>query len=313
MAVPPFEHFMVPVLEVVADGQSHQRGDVKTAAVEKMQLTQDQLDERIRGGSSRAGSRAHWAIEYLCQSGAIDRPTRGILRINDIGRSLLADHPEGVTRKHLSELAGYQAWRERTLVGREERRLSRATATGNADADDVDDGSTPMERLIEAVAVLDEHTADQLVERIREMPPIFLEKAVLKLLHAMGYGGSEEAGEHLGRSHDGGIDGVIKQDALGIERVYVQAKRYAVTNTVGSAAIREFVGALTGVGASGGVFITTSSFSPDALKYVERLSPRVILIDGKELGRLMVEYGVGVTVAQTLKVSDLDENFFDDE
>lgn len=312
VAVPPFEHFMVPVLKVVADGKDHQRGDVKTAAVEKMQLTQEQLDERIRGGSSRAGSRAHWAIEYLCQAGAIDRPTRGILRINDIGRSLLADYPDGVTRKHLSALPGYQAWRERTLAGREERRLSKASSNGTGDTDD-DDGSTPMERLIEAVSVLDEHTADQLVERIREMPPIFLEKAVLKLLHAMGYGGSEEAGEHLGRSHDGGIDGVIKQDALGIERVYVQAKRYAATNTVGSAAIREFVGALTGVGASGGVFITTSSFSPDALKYVERLSPRVILIDGKELGRLMVEYGVGVTVAQTLKVSDLDENFFEDE
>lgn len=304
---------MVPVLNVVADGKDHQRNSVKIAAVDAMGLTPEQLAERIRGGSSRAGSRAHWAIEYLCQSGAIDRPTRGIPRISDIGRALLSDHPEGVTRKHLSELAGYQAWRERTLAGREERRLNRATETGNADTDEVDDGSTPMERLIEAVTVLDEHTADQLVERIREMPPIFLEKAVLRLLHAMGYGGSEKDGEHLGQSHDGGLDGVIRQDALGIERVYVQAKRYAANNTVGSPAIREFVGALTGVGASGGVFITTSSFSPDALKYVERLSPRVILIDGKELGRLMVEYGVGVTVTQTLKVSDLDENFFDDE
>jgi restriction system protein len=311
MAVPPFEHFMVPVLQFVSDGKQHQRNDVKVAAVEAMNLTPDQLSERIKGGSSRAGSRAHWAIEYLCQSGAIDRPVRGILEINDIGRALLANHPEGVTRTHLSELDGYKAWKERTVAGREERRL-KASTSDTVDIEE-DDGSTPMERLIEAVSVLDEHTADQLVERIRDMPPLFLEKAVLKLLHAMGYGGSEDDGEHLGRSHDGGIDGVIKQDALGIERVYVQAKRYAATNTVGSAAIREFVGALTGVGASGGVFITTSSFSPDALKYVERLSPRVILIDGNELGRLMVEYGVGVTVTQTLKVSDLDENFFEDE
>jgi restriction system protein len=128
----------------------------------------------------------------------------------------------------------------------------------------------------------------------------------------MGYGGSLNDGEHLGQSHDGGLDGVIRQDALGLERVYVQAKRYAENNTVGSAAIREFVGALTGVGASGGVFITTSSFSPDAKKYVERLTPRVILIDGIRLGKLMVEYGVGVTVTQTLKVTKVDENFFDD-
>jgi restriction system protein len=129
----------------------------------------------------------------------------------------------------------------------------------------------------------------------------------------MGYGGSEEDGEHLGRSHDGGLDGVIRQDALGIERVYLQAKRYAAGNTVGAGAIREFVGALTGVGASGGVFITTSSFSSDAVKYVERLVPRVILIDGQELGRLMVQYGVGVTTTQTLRVTEVDENFFDGE
>lgn len=313
MTIPSFEHFMVPVLKFVSDGKPHQRNEVKVAAVEAMNLTPEQLAERIRGGSSRANSRAHWAIEYLCQAGAIDRPVRGILEINNIGRDLLADHPDGVTRKHLAELDGYKAWRERTLAGREERRLKKTGTGGAVSVEEDDDDSTPMERLIEAVTVLDEHTADQLVERIREMPPIFLEKAVLRLLHAMGYGGSEKDGEHLGQSHDGGLDGVIRQDALGLERVYVQAKRYAANNTVGSPAIREFVGALTGVGASGGVFITTSSFSPDALKYVERLSPRVILIDGKELGRLMVEYGVGVTVTQTLKVSDLDENFFEDE
>lgn len=311
MAIPSFERFMLPVLQVVSDGQRHQRNDVKNAAVERMNLTPEQLSERIRGGTSRAGSRAHWAIEYLCQSGAIDRPTRGILQINDVGRQLLADHPDGITRHNLAHLEGYQAWRQRTVDGREERRR-RAIETPNNSEGDEDDDSTPMERLIEAVGVLDEHTAAELVERIREMPPVFLERAVLRLLHAMGYGGSEEDGEHLGRSHDGGLDGVIKQDALGIERVYVQAKRYAASNTVGSAAIREFVGALTGVGASGGVFITTSGFSPDAVKYVERLSPRVILIDGVELGRLMVEYGVGVTVTQTLRVSEVDENFFED-
>ena len=172
---------------------------------------------------------------------------------------------------------------------------------------------TPLERLIEAVEVLQRGTALELVERLRVQPPEFLERAVLKLLHAMGYGGSEDDGEHLGKSHDGGLDGVIRQDALGIERVYLQVKRYAKDNTVGSAAIREFVGALTGVGASGGVFITTSGFSSDALKYVERLNPRVILIDAKQLGRLMVEYGVGVTTTQTLRVTEVDENFFDGE
>jgi len=174
------------------------------------------------------------------------------------------------------------------------------------------DGS-PIEKLIEAVEDLDQHTSAQLVQRLREQEPVFLERAILKLLHAMGYGGSEEDGEHLGQSHDGGFDGVIRQDALGIERIYLQAKRYALGNTVGVGPIREFVGALTGAGASGGVFITTSAFSTEAVKYVERLSPRVILIDGIELGRLMVEYGVGVAVTQTLRVTEVDENFFENE
>lgn len=302
---------MLPVLKVVADGQPHQRNDVKNAAVQLMNLSADQLAERIRGGTSRANSRAHWAIEYLCQSGAIDRPSRGILVVNDIGLRLLKDNPDGISRRELKDLPGYQAWRERTLAGREERRRQKLLEP-DGNRDDNDEDETPMERLIEAVTVLDEHTAAELVERIREMPPVFLEKAVLRLLHAMGYGGSEEAGEHLGQSHDGGLDGVIRQDALGIERVYVQAKRYAISNTVGSAAIREFVGALTGAGASGGVFITTSSFSSDALKFVEKVTPRVILIDGRELGRLMVEYGVGITVTQTLRVTEVDENFFED-
>lgn len=313
MAIPNFERFMLPVLEVVADGKKHQRNDVKLAAVAKMKLTPEQLAERIRGGSSRAGSRAHWAIEYLCQAGAISRPARGILEINDVGRQLLSDNPDGLSRKSLSHLEGYQDWRQRTLAGRQERKRQLVEESAGYQDTDTDDEATPMERLIEAVSVLDEHTAAELVERIREMPPVFLEKAVLRLLHAMGYGGSEKDGEHLGQSHDGGLDGVIRQDALGIERVYVQAKRYAANNTVSSASIREFVGALTGAGASGGVFITTSSFSSDALKFVEKVSPRVILVDGSELGRLMVEYGVGVTVTQVLKVSDIDENFFENE
>ena len=182
---------MLPVLQVVSDGQKHQRNDVKLAAVERMNLTPEQLSERIRGGTSRAGSRAHWAIEYLCQAGAIERPTRGILQINDVGRQLLTENPDGLTRQSISHLDGYRAWRERTLAGREERRRRAAEEPDAGTESAEDDDSTPMERMIEAVAVLDEHTAAELVDRIREMQPVFLEKAVLRLLQAMGYGGSE--------------------------------------------------------------------------------------------------------------------------
>ncbi len=280
-----------------------------TATVEAMNLTPEELGETLRGGNNRARSRAHWAIEYLAQAGAIERPRRGVLRINDIGRALITEHPEGFRVSALRHLPGMQEWTRRTLEGQRAKRTQGSDLPETVET--VED--SPLEKLIEAIEALDQHTATNLVQRLREQEPDFLERAVLKLLHAMGYGGSESDGEHLGRSHDGGIDGVIRQDALGLERIYLQAKRYAAGNSVGAGAIREFVGALTGVGASGGVFITTSNFTSEAVKYVERLSPRVILIDGQELGRLMVEYGVGVTTTQTLRVTEVDENFFDTE
>lgn len=299
---------MLPVLLTLQDGSVKRRRDVNAEAVERMNLDDRDLAERLKSGESRAVSRAHWAIEYLAQAGAVDRPRRGEMQINDIGRRLLAEHPNGISEQDLSNLPMYQDWVERSRASARSKREN----AGENDTAITHSEETPLETLIETIQVLDRSTARELVQRLQEQPPEFLERAVLKLLHAMGYGGSEEDGEHLGKSHDGGIDGVIRQDALGIERVYLQAKRYATDNTVGSAAIREFVGALTGVGASGGIFITTSSFSSDARKYVERLSPRVILIDGKELGNLMVQYGVGVTTTRVLKVSEVDENFFDD-
>lgn len=310
MAVPPFWAFMRPVLTVLEDGQTRRRKEVNQAAVAMMHLPPEDLAERLKGGDLKAESRAHWAIEYLAQAGAIDRPKRGDLVISDIGRQLLADHPEVITESDLSHLRGFQDWVERSKESaRNKRKPGRSQAADGASQS----GETPLERLIEAVEILERSTAQQLVERLQSQSPQFLERAVLKLLHAMGYGGSEDDGEHLGKSHDGGLDGVIRQDALGIERVYLQAKRYGKDNTVGSAAIREFVGALTGAGASGGIFITTSTFSSDALKYAERLKPRVILIDGKQLGRLMVDYDVGVTATRTLRVFEVDENFFDAE
>ena len=298
---------MRPVLLTLQDGTTKRRKVVNAEAVDMMGLDEDDLAERLKSGESRAANRAHWAIEYLAQAGAVDRPRRGEMQINDIGRRLLAEHPNGISEQDLADLPLYQDWVERSRASARNKRENPSNETPITYSEE-----TPLETLIETIQVLDRSTARELVQRLQEQPPEFLERAVLKLLHAMGYGGSEEDGEHLGKSHDGGIDGVIRQDALGIERVYLQAKRYATDNTVGSAAIREFVGALTGVGASGGIFITTSSFSSDARKYVERLSPWVILIDGKELGNLMVQYGVGVTTTRVLRVSEVDENFFDE-
>jgi restriction system protein len=311
MAVPSFEAFMHPVLVVLSDGVVRHRGEVQAAVLDAMDLTPEELGETLRGGKNRARNRAYWAIQYLAKAEAVVRPRRGFLQITDIGQDLLAQHPKTLCKADIEHLEGLQEWTRISKEAALERRLA-----GKALPDDhlitQNEDHSPLESLISAIEVLDQQTATDLVQRLREQEPVFLEQAVLKLLHAMGYGGSLSDGEHLGQSHDGGIDGVIRQDALGLERVYVQAKRYAIGNTVGSAAIREFVGALTGMGASGGVFITTSSFSAEAVKFAKLVMPRVILIDGDELGKLMVKYEVGVTVTQVLKVTEVDENFFDD-
>lgn len=310
MPVPTFEEFMVPVLHALSDGRERRRGDVRTIAVESLNLTDAELAETLPGGGNRARNRAGWAVEYLCQAGAVTRPQRGVLLIADLGRELLASHPDKLTRRDLEGLPGYEAWRERSRA----KRLGRRKSSGgefSRDSTDVFDES-PLERLAEAISELDTQVSDDLIERIREMPPEFLERAVLKLLRAMGYGGSDDSEEHLGQSSDGGVDGVIRQDALGLERIYVQAKRYAADNSVGAPSVRNFTGALEGFSASGGVFITTSHFSSEAVAFVERLSRPIVLIDGEELGRLMVEYGVGVTTTQTLHVHEVDENFFEE-
>ncbi len=311
MGIPSYETFMVPALRFFADGREHPRKTYIVDIVKTMGLTTEELEETLQGGRNRARSRAEWAVEHLAQAGALERPSRGMAAITDIGIKLLADHPQGLSWKDLLHLPGFQDWTRRSREAQKERN-ARKEPTGE-DNSGSDTGGSPLENLIESIDELNAATAHSLVVRLREQEPVFLERAVIKLLYAMGYGGSENDGEHLGKSHDGGVDGVIRQDALGLERVYIQAKRYKAENTVGSAAIREFVGALTGVSASGGVFITTSSFSADAKEFAARVNARVILIDGQQLGQYMIEYGVGVTTTQTLRVSEVDENFFDDE
>jgi restriction system protein len=171
---------------------------------------------------------------------------------------------------------------------------------------------TPLEQVSAAVEQLDADVAAELVHRLHAAPPEFLEKAVLRLLVAMGYGGNDGAAVHLGGPGDGGFDGVINQDRLGIGRIYVQAKRYKADSTIGRPDVQGFLGALHHAGAVGGVFITTSRFSADAVEFARSITPRVILIDGNRLGQLMVTYGIGVQERQTFRVVEPDEDFFDE-
>lgn len=302
--LPKFHELFVPALTVLQDGQDRASREVVVEVADLLELDDQQRTQTIPSGQRRFDNRLLWSLSYLHQAGAVERLRRGVYRITDRGLSLLVAHPGGFGVDELREFDEFRDFQSRSK-----------TAPGTASAVDSimmpGEADTPLEQVSAAVASLDSAVAAELIGRLLQQPPEFLEKAVLRLLVAMGYGGSDAAAQHLGGPGDGGFDGVINQDRLGLGRVYVQAKRYAADNIVGRPAAQGFVGALHHAGAAGGVFITTSRFSPDAIAFVGAITPRVILIDGARLGQLMVTYGVGVQERQVFRIVELDEDFFD--
>jgi restriction system protein len=313
MAMPKFNELFNDVLEVLSDGKQHHRRELHAAVVDRINLTEAERSETMRGGGNRARSRVHWAFEYLCQAGAVRRPKRGYAEITEAGLKLLAEKG-GATLEKIHQTDGFKDWHRRSIEKREARR-------GSDDGEDSDietvdqnlESRTPHEQIENSIKTIEATVASQLLQRLREEDPEFLERTVLQLLHEMGYGSSEDDLQHLGGSGDGGVDGVIRQDKFGIDQIYIQAKRYG-SGTVGRPDIQSFVGALSGQQATRGVFITTSGFSKDAKDFAKTIPQyRVILVDGEELVRLMIEHKVGVTVSRTVQVVEIDENFFSDE
>ena len=270
--------------------------------VASQSLTAGQVAQTIASGQGRVHNRVLWALSYLFQAGAVTRPRRGEYLITDRGLELLEERPESITVADLRRFDTFRDFQSRTR--------SQPGGRAHAASDDGDD-ATPLEQIETASRRLDRAVAADLVERIRQQPPEFLEKAVVRLLVAMGYGGTHGDGQHLGGSRDGGFDGVINQDPLGLGRIYVQAKRYEPDNPVSRPAVQGFLGALHAEGAAGGVFITTSRFSADAEAFAASVSPRIILIDGSKLGELLVSYRVGVQEKDVFRVVDVDEDFFE--
>ena len=303
--MPNWEGFMIPTLEVMNDVQVRHWRDFQPLIADLVQLSDDQRNELLPSGSQfRYQNRIGWAVSFLTNVGAIDRPKRGHYRITDAGRQLLKLFPEGVKERDIDALGEdpnspiriYQATVERSAVP------GPPTASGES-------SMTPTEQVQSGIERIHEEVATDLLTRLQSREPGFFEQAVVDLLLAMGYGGTSGAGSVTQRSNDGGIDGVIDQDVLGLNRVYVQAKRYKDENVVGRPDLQAFVGALSGK-ADSGVFITTSRFSDGAKFYAENVPTRVILIDGKRLARLMIRYGVGVQVKETYKIVEIDEDFF---
>lgn len=304
MTMGNFEYYFIPVLaSLKRNGKMHRRENMEDVAKAE-KLSPDELAQKTPKGTGIFRSRVHWAQAFLAQAGAVSRPQRGYLEITERGLKLLEENPQGFKAKKFHDFPDYaDAWGGRNSIGEQ-----------NGDVVHTPESEvTPQERIESAVSEIEKALAAEIVQRVQNLSPKFLEVVVLELLHAMGYGASESSIEHVGGPGDEGVDGVIHQDSLGLQRIYVQAKRYKAENSIGRPDIQKFVGALAGQGANGGVFITTSSFSADAKDYASKnLNARVVLIDGAEFGLLMVRHGIGVQKRKTFSIVDIDEDYFED-
>lgn len=300
MSVPDFQTMMRPALATLEDGRPHTLQDIREAVAAFLKVPDVDREELLPSAKqTRYSNRVAWALTHMAKAGLVTRTARAQYQLTPRGRDVLATHP---TRVDMNVLMGFPEYLEfRSPKG--------VVAEPSVDA--VDELS-PSEAVGAIVDAADKVLALELLDRIIAQPPAFLERLALRLLRAMGYGGRESLLEHTGRSGDAGLDGIVRQDALGLELVGVQAKRYAKDASVGRPEMQGFAGALQGAQTTRGVFVTTGHFSDGARKFAEGVSMRIVLIDGKELTRLMVRYNVGVAVRETFDLKQIDEEFFED-
>lgn len=298
------------VLRLMGDKQIRTKTQIVQDARNLAKLDEQALAESLPSGQNRAAHRIGWAISSLVKAGLLERLSQATYQASPLGLETgIKWQQKNIRCVSDRELKGFEQWDKYQQSLLERKRNSdglRVFETGQ----DNEENETPDLVAADAVKKIEDEVAVELLERLRAQSPRFFELAVINVLLAMGYGGKENLHEHVGRSHDGGIDGVIKQDPLGIQNIYIQAKRYAEGNTVGSRETQSFVGALQGNGVERGVFITASSFTVQAKEYAQKLLGRVVLIDGQHLATLMIRYKVGIQTKQTLEIIELDEDFF---
>ncbi|MCX7633463.1 MAG: restriction endonuclease [Turneriella sp.] len=300
MAIPKFQKFFRPLLEVIADGREYSMAEVRDRIAQQMQLSESDLAERLPSGVMTVfTNRVAWAKAYLTRAGLVETPRRGAIKIRPEGKRLLEINPPDINVRYLREQ--YPAFRE-FFYGNQE---SRETETEQGE-----NSSTPQENLERANEELRAELASSILEKIQQNSPKFFEKLVLDLMIALGYGGSRpESGKLLGKSGDEGVDGIINEDKLGLDVIYLQAKRWK--GTVGRPEVQRFVGALQGKRARKGVFITTGNFSDEARDYVASIDAKVVLIDGRQLAELMIDHGVGVYTERAFYIKRIDNDYFE--
>lgn len=303
MAVPDFQSLMLPLLRMAGDGREHSVAEARDTLAAEFKLSETDREELLPSGrQSKFANRVAWARSYLQQAGLLLAPRRGHFQMSDRGRGILKNPPSRIDIKFLEQYPEFVEFRS--------PKADVSPTHVQAPVDELEP-ETPEEALEAAHQKMRLGLASELLARVKGGSPSFFERLVVELLLGMGYGGSRrDAGQAIGRSGDEGIDGVISEDRLGLDVVYLQAKKW--DGTVGRPEIQRFVGALHGKRAKKGVFITTGTFSSEAIAYVEHIDPKVVLIDGRRLAELMMDFDVGVNTAATYSVKRVDSDYFDE-
>lgn len=306
MAIPTYEDIMLPLLRLAAEAKGESTiGDLLPKIGQHFRLTPNEMEMVVPSGrQTLISNRSHWAKQYLSRAGLLESTRWGYFRITDRGRKVVADAPSHIDNEYLLRIPEFAAWKA-AATGDKEKPVGSQEPQSEPTA-----STTPLEQIESASDLIRRELEAEVHKRLRGISPKQFEQVVVDLLVAMGYGGGDpDMGQAVGRSGDGGIDGVIREDSLGLDAVYIQAKRFDQV-TVGRPDLQRFIGSLTGEGASKGVFVTTSSFSKEARDYISKVTHRVVLIDGAELARLMVHYNVGVREAQKILLKKIDEDYF---
>jgi restriction system protein len=303
MAIPDFQSLMLPMLRLAADSREHSLAEAREVLAREFQLTPEEIEQLLPSGRQAVfANRVAWAKVYLTQAGLLSATRRAYFKIAPRGAEVLKQPPGRIDIRFLDKFPEFFEFRYHR----------KKSAPAGAVPAEEEESETPEEALEQAHAKLRSGLAADLLARIKAASSQFFERLVVELLLKMGYGGSrKEAGEAIGRSGDEGIDGTISEDRLGLDVVYLQAKKWE--GTVGRPEIQKFVGALHGKRAKKGVFLTTGTFSADAREYVAHIDPKVVLIDGTQLAELMIDFEVGVTPVANYQLKKIDSDYFGEE
>jgi len=301
MPIPSYQDIMSPLLKLTADGKEHSKDEAVEHISGLFRLTEEEKQTLLPSGHQTViGNRAGWARTYLKMAGLLEYTKRGYFKITDRGLDTLKENPPRIDIKYLEQFPEFVEFR--------------AKHRGDLETEEGRGGlKTPEELIEEGQRSITEGLSQDLLTELKKASPMFFERLVIELLVKMGYGGSvKDAGEAIGRTGDGGIDGTIKEDKLGLDRVYIQAKRWE-SNPVGRPEIQSFVGALAAHKATKGIFVTTSDFTREARDYVPKISTNVVLIDGKRLAELMIEHNIGVSTSRVVEIKKIDLDYFTEE